>query len=170
MWCDILKLFKSFNNESGLLFLVHHQCRLTLDLRVVYACCTYFSLTSLNGGIPPSSNNKNGLHLWNSPSCSTTFTLVTFKNADCLPRSPVAYRGPFTNLNTFVEAFTNVRFMGGAGESQVWSRQQFFSCSLFSNQTVFLNVLALGVLSQTWQYPPLLLLYSFEVSEWPRWS
>merc|ERR1719342_1271729 len=78
------------------------------------------SLEALNGGVPLTTERDSMLA---SPSCSTTFTLVTFKNADCLPRSPVAYRGPFTNLNTFVEAFTNVRFMGGAGESQSWASE-----------------------------------------------
>ena len=35
MWYLISKLSKSFYNESHLLFLVHHRCLLTLDLRVV---------------------------------------------------------------------------------------------------------------------------------------
>ena len=36
MWYLILKLSKSFYNESDILFLVHHWGRLTSDLRVVY--------------------------------------------------------------------------------------------------------------------------------------
>ena len=55
---------------------------------------------------------------WCSPSCSTTFTIVAFKNADFTPGCPVSRRGPFVSVNKFLEAFRNLKFSGGGGEWQ----------------------------------------------------
>ena len=49
----------------------------------------------------------------------------------------MVYRGPYTQLHDFLQAFNNVRFMGGAGESQSWASEGLaMSLQVFDNLDV----------------------------------